>query len=237
MKKIVFIVLCVFAGTVRAQEPSYEVHRVATPIVIDGVVSAEEWGAASPAIEYIFPWDSQTGAKQITRARLLWDDTNLYVAYECEDTDIYAQYLERDDWVYRDDTVEIFLNVVPSQIDAYYGLEMNVRGVFMDYLCTSSQYYHKPYQFQGVRICSHIDGTLNMRGDTDTGWSLEAAIPWANFSTMSRKGPEVGTVYTANLTRWDGVDPDRRLSVWSDSQLDWPHPHAPEHFGELIFVE
>jgi hypothetical protein len=25
------------------------------------------------------------------------------------------------------------------------------------------------------------DGTLNERTDTDTGWTLEALIPWANF--------------------------------------------------------
>ncbi|MBN2512651.1 MAG: hypothetical protein JXB18_06905 [Sedimentisphaerales bacterium] len=54
---------------------------------------------------------------------------------------------------------------------------------------------------------------------------------------MARRGPKVGTVYTANLNRWDGVQPDRRLSVWSDSKLNWPHPHAPEHFGKLTFVE
>jgi hypothetical protein len=46
----------------------------------------------------------------------------------------------------------------------------------------------------------------------------------------------VGTVFTANLNRWDGIEPNRRLSLWSDSKLNWPHPHAPENFGELVFV-
>ena len=44
-------------------------------------------------------------------------------------------------------------------------------------------------------------------------------------------------MYTANLNRWDGVEPDRRLSVWADSELDWPHPHAPARFGDLVFVD
>ena len=79
-----------------AQEPSYEVHRVSTPITVDGIVTEEEWGGASPAVEFIFPWDEQTGAKQKTRARLLWDNTNLYVAYECEDADINAQFTNLD---------------------------------------------------------------------------------------------------------------------------------------------
>ena len=229
--------LSTFATQVVAQEPSYEVHRTTVPIVIDGAVDAEEWAAASPAVEFIFPWDEQTGAKQKTRARLLWDNTNLYVAYECEDSDITASQTDRDSNVYRDDTVELFLNVVPEQIVAYYGIEINVQCVYMDYLWTEEEYYHKNLQFEGVEVATKIDGTLNQRDDTDTGWSLEVAIPWSNFSAMGRRGPRVGTVYEANLNRWDGVNPDRRLSLWSDSQLDWPHPHAPAHFGELRFVE
>ncbi len=34
---------------------------------------------------------------------------NLYVAFECEDTDITARVKGRDEFVYRDDTVELFL--------------------------------------------------------------------------------------------------------------------------------
>jgi hypothetical protein len=237
LKKVIFAVLFACAGFAQAQnEPSYEVHRVTNPIVIDGVVNAEEWKAASP-VEFIFPWDSQTGAKQKTRARLMWDSTNLYVSYECEDADITAQVKNRDDNVYRDDTVEIFLNVAPTQIVAYYGIEMNVNCVYMDYLWTSKEFYHKTIQFEGVQIASKINGTLNERNDKDTGWSLEVAIPWSNFSAMARRAPQAGTVYKANMSRWDGTEPARRLSMWLDSKLDRPHPHAPEQFGDLKFVQ
>lgn len=218
-----------------AQKPRYEVRRAAAPVTIDGHVTAEEWSQASPAVEFIFPWDQQTGAKQKTHARLLWDDTNLYVAYEVEDTDIVAQFTERDAWVYRDDTVEIFLNVLPSQIVGYYAVEVNVRGAMMDYFCDNAQYYIKRFQMEGVKLGIQIDGTLNQRDDTDRGWSVEMAIPWENFSDMARP-PQVGTVYTAELNRWDGVEPNRRLSVWVDSKVDWPHPHAPAQFGDLVFV-
>lgn len=237
MKTIMFILLGVFAGQVFAQESSYEVHRISAPIVIDGDVTTEEWDGASHAIELIFPWDEQTGDKQTTRVRLLWDDTNLYLAYQCEDTDITAQYTKRDANVYRDDTVELFLNVAPYQTAAYYGIEINVRCAYMDYLWTSREFYHKTLQFEGVEVACKMLGTLNEREDTDTGWCLEVAIPWSNFTAMSRRGPRIGTIYEANLNRWDGVEPDRRLSQWVDSQIDWPHPHAPEHFGELLFVE
>ena len=236
MLRTLSLLVCATATLIQAQTPRYEVHRATARVVIDGEAGAKEWAAASPAMEFIFPWDSQTGAKQTTRARLLWDDQNLYVLYECDDADIYAQFTERDDTVYRDDTVEIFLNVEPSQIAAYYGFEVNVRGAYNDYICTNSTHYLKRFQMEGLKMSSHIDGTMNVRGDTDRGWNMEVAIPWKNFDSTA-PAPKIGTVYTANLNRWDGVEPNRRLSLWSDSKLNRPHPHAPEHFGELIFVK
>src|SRR5579863_6469509 len=62
--------------------PRYEVHRATSPITIDGKGDDKAWAAAGK-IELIFPWEAQTGAKQKTIVRLLWDDTNLYVLYEC----------------------------------------------------------------------------------------------------------------------------------------------------------
>lgn len=69
--------------------PHYEVKRAASPIVVDGKPDDKAWGAAG-RIELLFPWEAQTGAKQKTVARLLWDDENLYVSYECDDADIVA---------------------------------------------------------------------------------------------------------------------------------------------------
>jgi hypothetical protein len=237
-RTVIFLSLCsaMAYGQSATGRPRYEVRRAKAPIEVDGSIDPKEWSAASPAVEFIFPWESQTGARQKTHARLLWDDTNLYVAYEAADTDITAQVQGRDEFVYRDDTVEIFLNVTPSQTVAYYCLEINVRGVVMDYVCIAGQYYMRRFDMEGIKVGVRTDGTLNMRGDTDRGWSLELAIPWKNFSDMAQP-PRIGTVFTANLNRWDGTEPNRRLSVWADSKLDWPHPHAPANFGDLVFVK
>jgi hypothetical protein len=217
-----------------APRPVYAVRRTTAPPKIDGKAEPAEWSAAAPARAFIFTWDVQTGAKQRTNCRLLWDDRNLYIAYECVDTDVTARVRARDEFVYRDDTVELFLNVRPSQTAAYYCIETNVLGTVMDYICVDAQFYIRRLNLDDVQIGIQIDGTLNESGDTDRGWTLEMAVPWRNFSDMA-KPPQDGTVFTANLTRWDGVEPSRRLSVWADSKLDWPHPHAPENFGDLVF--
>ena len=40
------------------------------------------------------------------------------------------------------------------------------------------------------------------------------AIPWVNFEEMAKR-PEPGTAWTFNMARWDGVEPNRRMSMWS----------------------
>ena len=220
--------------------PKYEVKRATSPIVIDGKLDDRAWAAANKA-ELTFPWESQTGVKQNTVARLLWDDENLYVSFECEDTDITAQFTQRDDPTFRDDAVEIFINPIPAQQTiAYIGLEMNARGTLYDYLSVavtpSRRLFFKRFNLEGVKVATSINGTLNDRTDMDRGWSLEASIPWVNFQEFSGR-PTAGAVWSFNLNRWDGVEPNRRMSIWSDSLLEQPGPHAPERFGEMRFVQ
>lgn len=231
-------VMCLLLGPALWAQPAvprYEVHRASTRITIDGKPDEKAWAAAAP-VELIFPWEAQTGAKQKTIARLLWDDDFLYVAYECADTDIVVQYTERDDPTYKDDTVEIFLNPKPAQTGIYFGLEMNARAVLYDYLMYDSRYVFKRFNMQGVQLASFIRGTVNARGDEDTGWSLEVAIPWVNFEEMAKR-PEAGTAWTMNLARWDGVEPNRRMSLWSDPLQPRANPHVPARFGQLIFMK
>lgn len=214
---------------------TYDVHRAPSKLVIDGKLDDAAWKRAATA-ELQFPWQ-QAGAKQKTVVRLLWDDEYLYAAYDCDDTDVVAHFDRRDDPTYRDDAVELFLNPNPKQ-SFYYGMEMNARGTLYDYFYAWPQLLLKRIDFAGVLLATGIRGTLNMTSDTDNGWSLELAIPWRNFEELTKSLPPTrGAEWTANLNRWDGVEPKRRLSVWADTQLERPSPHQPARFGTLRFVD
>jgi hypothetical protein len=93
----------------------------------------------------------------------------------------------------------------------------------------------KPFDLRGVQLATFIDGSLNMRGDKDNGWSLEVAIPWTNFEGLAQR-PTAGTIWTANINRWDGVEPNRRMSNWSNPMQPTPNPHVPARFGQLVFI-
>lgn len=216
--------------------PTYEVQRAKSAPVIDGALNDAAWAAARP-VTFVFPWENQTGAKQTTTARLAWDSTHLYVAYECADSDITAQHTERDDPTYRDDAVEIFI-APPGVKNLYVGLEMNVRAVLYDYVYPFPQRIMKHYNLPGVRLVTAMRGTLNASGDQDQGWSLEVAIPWAAFADLTNNPvPKPGDRWIANLNRWDGTPPNRRLSQWSDSGQMRADPHWPDRFGQLVFAE
>ena len=215
--------------------PRMQVKRAATRITVDGKLDDAAWKNANQ-IEFQFPWNFQTGAKQKTTARLLWDDENLYVAYECIDADVVAHYDKRDDPTYKDDAVEIFIYPGKNR-NLYYGLEMNARGTLYDYFYIFPQLLLKRFDMTGVQLATHIDGTLNMTSDKDKGWTLELAIPWKNFEELTTEmPPKPGSVWRANFNRWDGTEPNRRLSQWSDSGMIKANPHWPERFGELEFV-
>ena len=108
--------------------PRYEVRRTSAAPAIDGRLDDAAWAKASAPLTLQFLWESQTGAKQKTSVRLLWDMNALYVGFDAEDADITAQFTQRDDPTYRDDAVEIFINPNPQQEAVYYGFEMNARG-------------------------------------------------------------------------------------------------------------
>jgi hypothetical protein len=217
--------------------PSYEVRRAPSPINVDGVLDDAAWEHASVAAELHGLWDLQTGPRQATRARLLWDDNYLYLAYDVDDIDITAQYLNRDEPVYQDDAVEIFINPRPNQTSLYFGLEMSAREVIYDYvLYADARIFVKQYDMQGLLLETNLRGTMNVRDDSDAGWTLEVAIPWGNFDSMARR-PSVGQAWKFQLNRWDGVQPNRRMSIWSDPLQTRAEPHVPARFGNLVFVD
>jgi hypothetical protein len=194
------------------------------------------WQAAA-TVTLQFPWNEQTGAKQKTSARLLWNDEMLFVAFECEDADIVAQHEQRDDPTYKDDAVEIFIQP-DAKHSIYIGLEMNARAVLYDYVYVFPQVLLKAFDLKGTQLVAKLNGTLNITSDRDKGWTLEVAIPLHNFTELTGRRPVVaGTTWTANLNRWDGTEPNRRLSVWSDSGMTRPNPHNPKRFGQLLFVK
>jgi hypothetical protein len=227
-----------FPGACAEELPRYEVRFCDTPLRVDGNLEESAWKGAE-SIHLVFPWESQTGPRTATVVRLLWNETYLYVGYQCEDADIVAHHEDRDAPVYEEDCVEVFVNPNPGKADDYYGFEMSCRAVLYDYFYCFPDYILKQVDLSGVCLASNLDGTLNVSGDTDKGYSVEVAIPFSGFQDVLENSPvpRPGDVWRAQINRWEGADPDRILSMWISSGFDTPHPHCPDRFGYLVFQD
>ena len=185
----------------------YVVYRAASPIKVDGVLDEASWAAAPPTEPFVdIEGGSRPQPRFRTRARMLWDDENLYVAAEMEEPDVWSTLTERDSVIFHDNDFEIFIDP-DGDTHAYYELEVNALGTPWDLLLI------KPYRdggppihawdIAGLQVGVRVRGTLNRPGDRDEGWTVEIALPWQILreAAPGRKLPGPGDQWRVNFSR------------------------------------
>jgi hypothetical protein len=110
----------------------YTCYRAAGPIVIDGRLDEPAW-AAAPWTE---PFGDIEGDKKpkpplLTRAKMLWDDTYLYIGAELEEPHVWATLQQHDDIVFHDNDFEIFIDPDGDRRE-YYEIEVNALNTIFD---------------------------------------------------------------------------------------------------------
>ena len=216
----------------------YSICRSGSPITIDGQLDEADWRTATSVGDFQFPW-WKAGRREQTTSKLLWDATHLYVSYRCEDAHIRAEHTQRDSPVYQDDCVEVFAAPNPRQPENYFNIEMNVRAAFLDQHHPDGPGKPQPTEWDstGLRIAATIDGTLNDDSDVDRSWTLEAAIPFANFRHVAAHvPPQPGDVWHLNLNRLGGKT-NPQFSQWSPGTANHPQFHAPQDFGRVVYSD
>jgi hypothetical protein len=177
----------------------YVVHRTDAPIAIDGVLAEAAWDRAERAGPFVRSLDGQPCSAR-TVARLLWDDDNLYVAFQAEDPDISTPFSRDDEPLYTSNVVEIFLN--PSgDLRRYDEIELAPSNALFDASFTGRRQGMDLSWSSRARHAVHLDGTLNDSSDVDRGWTAELAIPFATLTGMPHPRPRRGDRWRFNLYR------------------------------------
>lgn len=215
---------------------SYHCRRAKTPIVIDGDLTDPAWQRADPMA---LRRSLDGAAPQFpTTARMLWDDDYLYVSYHCVDEDIWATMTERDDHLWEEEVVEIFLDADRNRI-GYVEIEVNPLNALLDLFILNrdnrpaKQLYD--WDSAGIRHAVQVVGDPHRRDVKDSHWTVEIAMPWEDFVTAPHLPPEVGDVWLMNLYRIERPHGGGEASAWSPTGI--PSYHAPDSFGELVFVD
>lgn len=218
-------------------DSTYKCLKVTNPPIIDGRLDDDAWKNA-PVIALV---RSETGesAMKSTKARMCWDDNNLYVAFDCIDTDIYGTMFNRDDPIYQEDVVEVFLDP-NGDLKNYYEFEVSPRNVIFDATIVPLKDEDGKIQAdvawncEGLKTAVVVDGTLDDRTDVDKGWTVEMAIP---FASLGRKTPRFGEKWRGNLYRIDRTPEPVEHQAWSPTMVNPASFHVPSRFGTIEFVE
>ena len=165
---------------------TYVAAKTATPIVIDGDQSDVSWNKAewTDLFEDI---ENGVKPKYATKVKMLWDETNFYILAKMEEPHVWANLRQRDTIIFYNNDFEVFVDP-DSDTFNYYELEINALNTAWD-LFLSKPYRENDmvvlndWNISGLKSAVKINGTLNNPNDTDEGWVLEMAIPWAAYKT------------------------------------------------------
>jgi hypothetical protein len=177
---------------------------------------------------------------------VVWNITNLYLAFRATDTQLNASETARDGAnLYLDDTVEAYIDTLfdrasVMQSDDYQFL-VNLNNAQGDLRGTGSG---KDATWNAVFASAVTrQGTLNSNADSDVSYIVEMAIPWAQIGMVPTGGKRFGLdlavddrdpVSTPNYATfdWAGIAPNpyAQPSLWKRIELidgAAPFPVAP----------
>lgn len=137
----------------------YSAIRTLQKIQVDGKLDEQVWQRANKTPRFV---DLITGSPTLheTRAAITWDDEALYVGYWLSEPNVEAKYEKRDDPIYYDNDVEIFV----AGKDSYYELELNAKGTIYEAFFVWRDAYQKgnyrsdPQLAPGVPKSQPFDG-------------------------------------------------------------------------------
>jgi hypothetical protein len=228
------------------QPKKYIVRKTPKPLKIDGKLEEAAWKDAPSTGPFADTMSGAPGGVK-TEAKLLWDDKNLYIAFENEDTDIWSELKNRDDKLWQQEAVEVMIDA-DGNGKTYTEFQVNPTGAIFDtYLPTYRKYEdsidpkRKQFDWNSKMVAKVVvDGTLNKRGDTDKSWTVEMAIPLADVNGLDTSGakvpPALGDTWRINLYRLDKPkDKGEQAVGWSPPMVgDF---HALDKFGQIVFAD
>lgn len=179
----------------------YVARRAVEAPVIDGLPDDAPWRKATWSEP--FRLSNVPGRpRQRTRAKLLWDDAHLYVAFAVEDDDIRTPFTRHDEPLYRSEVVEIFIDA-EGRGGAYDEIQLSPANVLFDARFTGRRKGMDLSWSSNARHAVKLDGTLNDASDVDRGWTAELAIPFSSLSEVPHLPPRPGDRWRFNLYRLD----------------------------------
>lgn len=206
-------------------------------LTIDGKDDEAIWQQATP----VYLIENRSGNKVEksalqTLVKACYDNSTLYFLFQCKDHDIWAKFTQRDEYLWNEEVVEVFIDVddVP---DTYVEIEVSPANIIFDSYIVDPENIDLPatasFDLPGLKTGVSVQGTLNQREDIDNSWTVEIAIPFRDLANENTQQVGPDTAIKLNFYRLDknkGTEP--MPYAWSPTDKSF---HKPSVFGKLIF--
>ncbi len=207
--------------------PEITIPICKTAPVVDGKLNDAAWKSAAHAGNFYIVRDKDGKQSDDTEVMLTRNSKWLYLAFKCKNEklrDVELKHTEHDSGVFRDDSVEIFLDP-GADGKLYYHYKLNFGNAKGDQKVTVKE---------GKDAGWNIPWRSAVKIIPD-GWNAEIAIPMSNFSGQGNLAKA-----RINLTR-NKVNPqyDQMQAKVSESTVSsswapvWRGFHEPKSFGKL----
>jgi len=190
---LILLVIAVFGGMAYASTPLKAV-MLDTPPVIDGDLSDACWESV-PAISDFIYTDTGSPAAEKTIARIAYDNKNVYMAFDCKDTQpqaIRAQQKKRGGNLWSDDNVTVFLDLFSEYKDS--GL-----SYFRVNACGTQEHQVQSSETAKTEWAGDWEAAAKINAD---GYSIEMRIPFSILKYDARN-PKISMCFQRRSARLD----------------------------------
>jgi hypothetical protein len=186
-----------------------------------------------PALPPLIKADGSGPARQQTKIKLCHDGRMLRVHFEVQDTSIWGTYLKRDDPIYEEEAVELFIAPGAEDPERYFEFEINPDGVLWDGKILNPGLAGEHMVVDYKWNCEGLHWKAE-RNDNRNVWHV-----WLGLPLRVLAGREtIPKTWRANLYRIDRPylnkdDTMAEFSCWSPTLTKPATFHRPRRFGFL----
>ncbi len=225
------------------ENQEYTLHKASARPELKGLWEGPVWKSIAPLpVKHFHPQSSEH--RPAVQAKLLYEDTGLYVFFDVKDRYVLSTHTNYQDSVCQDSCVEFFVQPKPGK--GYFNFEINAGGaMLLTYIETPDRktgadrkITEVPWDLaKSVTIYHSLPETVDPERTEPVEWRVEYFIPFSVFeSFVGPLGNPAGQTWRANFYKCADKSSHPHWASWAPigEKLSF---HVPYYFGTLCFAE
>lgn len=222
---------------------AYDIREALKRPELDGQWESDAWQQAETLEVKHFHADSSDHRPR-TQARVLYDETGLYVSFRVEDRYVVCARAEYQSRVCDDSCVEFFVQPKPDK--GYFNFEMNCGGHLLLYYIEDPTRVGDDFKkrtaipwnlAKSIIIYHSLPEVVSPELDDETEWRVEYSVPFRLFEEfVGPLGALAGQEWRGNFYKCAEECSHPHWAAWVPigQELNF---HVPQFFGTLRLTE